>query len=201
MKLSGTRPPGIEVPDRPHFDAESYSYFRERLAGAAEYLEYGSGGSTVEAARLNKRFTTVDSDELFLKAVQQKIGACYGSFIYANIGSTGEWGKPKIKRWTPWRRRRWSNYVHAPWRNGIKPDLILIDGRFRVHCALYTISMLRGADFEILFDDYANRPFYRDVERFADLHDLKGRMAVFKPKSFDLSEINRAMKRYAVDSN
>jgi hypothetical protein len=190
----------VSVPDAPHFDPDSAPYFLERLGRASEYLEYGSGGSTVEAARRDKKFTTVESDPDFLKAVEQKIGSStQGRLIHVNIGKTCEWGAPAAKRWRPWRRWLWSRYAAAPWKLQINPDLVLIDGRFRVHCALYSIRQLAGRDFEILFDDYAERPFYHEVERFASLDGMFGRMARFAPKRFEKEEINDAIRRYETD--
>jgi hypothetical protein len=98
----------FDVPDEPHFDPESTQYFIDRLANAAEYLEYGSGGSTVEAARQRKKFTTVESDLYFLRAVQRKIGDSGGNLVHVNIGLTGEWGFPVFKKETPSRVARWS---------------------------------------------------------------------------------------------
>jgi len=190
---------GIEVPDYPYFEEESTPYFQECLARASEYLEYGAGGSTVEAARQNKKFTTVESDKSFLEAVRSKIGAEKGSLIHVNIGKTEQWGAPAFKRWTPLRRLRWGRYASAPWKNNIQPDLILIDGRFRVHSTLYCLSQLKGRGFKLLFDDYAGRPFYREVEQFAELQLLKGRMAVFGPKEFEQRAINRAISSYVSD--
>jgi hypothetical protein len=187
------------VPDQPHFDSESLSYFMERLSRASEYLEFGSGGSTVEAAKRNKRFTTIESDGEFLSAVREKIGHNAGRLIHINIGRTGEWGAPISKRNTPWNRWRWARYARAPWDGQRWPDLILIDGRFRVHCALYAIRQLYGRDFEILFDDYTGRPFYHEVEQFAELKYFRGRMACFGPKSVDLKAIEKAIRLYAGD--
>ena len=189
----------LAVPDAPHFDPDSTPYFLDRLGRASDYLEYGSGGSTVEAARRNKKFTTVESDRLFLRAVKQKIGNHSGRLIHVNIGKTGEWGAPAEKRWWPWRRWLWSRYAAAPWKFPISPDLVLIDGRFRVHCALYSIKQLAGREFEILFDDYAGRPFYHAVERFAALNGMFGRMARFTPKSFDSAALNDAIRKYETD--
>lgn len=189
----------LSVPDHPHFDAESIPYFLDRLAASTEYLEYGCGGSTVEAARFNKRFTSVESDRKFLDAVEKKIGRSNGRLIHVNIGETKEWGIPKHQRRWPWRKWRWKKYASTPWQNGFKPDLILIDGRFRVLCALYTIRQLAGHDFEILFDDYTNREFYSDVEDFATLKYFKGRMACFGPKHFDQQRLERAVSHYSGD--
>lgn len=190
---------GLDVPEHPHFEPESTPYFLDRLAEAREYLEYGSGGSTVEAARQRKKFTTVESDPYFLRAVQQRIGRTDGNLIHVNIGLTGEWGYPVFKQKTSARLLRWAKYASAPWGTNIDPDLILIDGRFRVHCALYSINQLNGRDFELLFDDYVDRPFYGAIEQFARLKHFRGRMAIFGPKEFDQADMDAAIERYAAD--
>jgi hypothetical protein len=178
---------GFDVPDQPQFDDDGRAYFLDRLTKASFYLEYGSGGSTVAAASLRKPFITVDSDRVYLESVRRKI---------AHIGITTAWGYPLLKTETPGRLVRWRNYAELPWTYNIRPDLILIDGRFRVHCALYSISRLD--DFEILFDDYASRPHYREVEKFAEL-EMRGRLAVLKPKHFDRTELLSSIKRFSRD--
>jgi len=41
----------LSVPDNPHFDsAESTKWFIDQLNNAKSYLEYGTGGSTIQAA-------------------------------------------------------------------------------------------------------------------------------------------------------
>jgi hypothetical protein len=48
--------------------------------------------------------------------------------------------------------------VHSPWRRGaVKPDLVLIDGRFRLACFLHPL-LAAAPGTPILFDDYTNRP-------------------------------------------
>jgi hypothetical protein len=84
----------------PHFDStESISWFLERLAGAKRYLEYGTGASTYQAARLGVDFIAVDTDRYFLNSVRVKIRAAgldrTGQvFRHADIGWTGTWGDP-----------------------------------------------------------------------------------------------------------
>lgn len=191
--------PEFAIPEHPHFDPESTSYFIDRLARAEEYLEYGSGGSTVEAARLNKNFTTVESDPVFLEALRKKIGSDKGRLIHADIGPVENWGVPIYKRRWPWRRWRWKRYATIPWKAKISPDLVLIDGRFRVLCGLYTLKEMVGQEFEILFDDYRDRDFYHGFQDFAELKSFVGRMAIFGPKQFDDSALAQAIERYSSD--
>ena len=53
-----------------------------------------------------------------------------------DLGELGDWGYPT----TYHHRHRFRDYVHSPWRHGsVKPDLLLIDGRFRVACFLHCL--------------------------------------------------------------
>jgi hypothetical protein len=196
------------IPDSPAFDVEGDRYFAARLPQARSYLEYGSGGSTIVAAKSRVRFKTVDSDRFFLRAVENKIaselGPPNGDFIYCNIGMTELWGYPVFKRLTAGRRNRWKSYALAPWLDrdaSFLPDLVLIDGRFRVACALTTIKYLTNKiSFEILVDDYGDRVEYQAIEKYAELSAMQGRMAVFKPKSpVSLDDIDRAIETYSLD--
>ena len=76
----------------------------------------------------------------------------------------------------------------APWeflaQHAIEPDTILIDGRFRVACALMSLLRLPSASrCLMLIDDYGDRPHYAGVLEFADLVSMHGRMAVFRKKA------------------
>jgi hypothetical protein len=197
-----------QIPDASVFDVDGDRYFAARLPKARVYLEYGSGGSTIVAAKSGARFTSVDSDPFFLRAVENKItsefGRLNGDLIYCNIGITGFWGIPIFKRPSAGRRKRWKRYPLAPWGGhdaSFLPDLVLIDGRFRVACALATIKYLSNkVPFEILVDDYGDRAEYREIEKYAELSSMQGRMAVFKPKSdANLDDIDRAIDTYSLD--
>lgn len=198
----------LQIPDAPEFDAPGQQYFSARLLSAKAYLEYGSGGSTVLAAKARVPFTTIDSDRFFLRSLQAKIAEELktdgGRYIYCDIGLTKMWGTPIFTRPSAKRRSRWRNYAEAPWQadgRDFLPDLVLIDGRFRVVCALASIKHLSNKiDFEILVDDYASRPELNQIEKFAELRAMCGRMAVFKPKpTIDHAALDRAIDRYTVD--
>jgi hypothetical protein len=80
------------------------------------------------------------------------------------------------------------------------PDIVLVDGRFSIACALASIKqMYDKIEFEILFDDYKERPCYQVMECFARLDAMHGRMAVFKKKSISLAELEIAIERFSTD--
>jgi hypothetical protein len=194
---------GVSVPDQPQFsdcNPACRDFFIERLSQANFYLEYGSGGSTVQAARMNKRFLSVESDLLYMRAVRKKIeslGAPRDAIIHADVGVVEYWGRPFIKRRSRARVIKWANYASLPWAKLTeRPNLVLVDGRFRVHCALFCIRALKD-DFELLIDDYFDRSHYHEVERFARLDQAVGNMATFRPKQFNENDINVAIERFA----
>ena len=204
----GNRVRHFDVPAEPHFDEQSTAYFREQLANARNYLEYGSGGSTVLANQIVTNLVSVDSDGNFLSDVQRKLEQqdrrAMTKLIHVNIGLTQHWGMPVFTKPTRRRLRRWEEYAKAPWRYyrtiGQQPDLILVDGRFRVACVLESLLSLSPlSETQILLDDYVGRPWYEVVEHFANI-ELAGRMAILRPrKLLDRIQVRRLVRQYCAD--
>lgn len=195
---------GLTVPDEPHLDA--IDLFMSLIRDCQFYLEYGSGGSTVVAARLGKPFISVDSDRFFFKAVSKKIGTLSPDqlLVHADIGLTGIWGIPLLrKNPTSQKLQKWKAYAGTPWRfikNDRLPDLVLIDGRFRVASALTCFARLAAfPDARILVDDYAPRPHYHVMEKYANLRRIVDGMAIFQPSPQDVQKLSQTVDRYSAD--
>lgn len=183
---------GFTVPDEPCFDsAESTAWFRSALLASKAYVEFGSGGSTFLAARERIPFVAIDSDRFFLGSVRAKIAAAglldenRQEFRYVDIGLTGPWGKPVVPLPPSAARLEAFRQYSAPPAQCVAgrftPDLVLVDGRFRVACALKMLQLLENrTGWTLVIDDYVGRPGYHVVETFAKLDRLVGRMAVFK---------------------
>lgn len=176
---------GFSSPDRPHMDEASEARFERELGNSRAYLEFGTGGSTVSADRLRKPTRSVDCDPYYVAAVRKALRPdTIVDIITVDIGITREWGKPLFRQRTPARLRRWSRYAEAPferaWPNGF-PDFVLVDGRFRVACALESARQARlaGAATTIMVDDYEDRPAYRAIEAYLGAPERVGRSAMF----------------------
>jgi hypothetical protein len=192
---------GLTAPDQPHFDDASSPVFRDLLTRSKFYLEFGSGGSTVLAARLGIKTLSVESDRFFAKAVLAKLPVGAPTEILTpNIGLTKQWGVPVLKRRSERRLARWARYIDAPFERlreagAAFPDLVLVDGRFRVACALESArqATLRSRNLTIFFDDYAGRPFYEGVEAYLGAPDIVGRVALF-----NVGERSQGIPEFAV---
>jgi hypothetical protein len=109
---------------------------------------------------------------------------------HVDIGPTKEWGYPQDTS----RLLHYIDYPMSVWQRGdlVHPDVVLIDGRFRVACFLATLMHIRRPT-TILFDDYTDRPHYHVVEELLAPSKTVGRMAVFeaKPRALHPSEWHR----------
>jgi hypothetical protein len=173
-----------KIPSTPFMEEEGIEVLKEELLRARVFLEYGSGGSTVMASGYpGLKIHSIDSDEAFLIAVKdrciQEFPECNLSSHHVEIGPTSEWGVPSDLS----KANLWPSYSIKPWeefrKESIKPDLILVDGRFRVSCFLVSLA-LAPLGTVILFDDYTNRNQYHMVERYLFPESIHGRMARFR---------------------
>lgn len=163
-------------------------------AEALVILEYGSGGSTALAAELpGKTVFSVESDAVWLEMMRSWFASAPPAadvvLHHSDIGPTKEWGYP-----ADWRSfYRWPGYASSVWeRSDFRhPDVVLIDGRFRVACFL-TLAAQINRSVHVLFDDYTDRPEYHRVERIQKPYDVVGRMARFWLEPQRMSATRRA---------
>jgi hypothetical protein len=168
----------------PHLDGESYRVLTEYLKKTSVFLEFGAGGSTFLALHTGvNEVHSVESDLVFLSSISKRVYSLGLAPKFhphpIDIGPTGEWGAPKSRDFAS----TWFLYPLKVWYELIfsqsSPDLILIDGRFRVSCFLASLVLAKkGAT--ILFDDYYERSYYHVVESFIKPSLRVGRLAVFE---------------------
>lgn len=139
------------------------SLFKSVLASARVYGEYGCGESTVwVAANTCASILSVDTSQVWCESVLERVHADADnrdiSIQHIDFGDVGAWGRPVSFK----HRARFHLYRESIWNMPAKPDVVLIDGRFRVACFL---TSLVSADpgTSILFDDFLDRPGYELV--------------------------------------
>lgn len=191
----------VDIKDVPSMDEEGTRAFAEYLQGRSILLEYGCGGSTIFAAKNGiKHIFSIDSDKNWIAmatAACAKFGAKV-TITYCDIGPTKEWGHPVGLDGL----QNFHKYPTLPWKicgdKGVVPQLVLVDGRFRVACFLFSLLSARVGT-PILFDDYAGRPEYHVVEKFCPLHEMRGRMGVFiAARSYSVVDLAEYLMRYSV---
>ena len=173
----------FSLPTQPGLDEATLDRLKAELATANLYMEFGGGGTTLLAAEMAVATITVESDRFFAEKLKSALGDTSVRVLIPNIGLTERWGRPLFKKPTAARLKRWRRYVDAPFVNlrGF-PDLILVDGRFRVACTLEAArqAYLRGRVATLILDDYEQRPRYWMLEQWLGKPARIGRSAVFQ---------------------
>lgn len=167
--------------------AETAAFTRYRDK-SRNYFEFGCGGSTVFCDSPQRRIKSIDNNEEWLNKVRPLVGSTT-ELIYINTGPVLEYGNPA----DPAQVAGWAEYSLAFNQRDPDTDLVLVDGRFRVACALqivlsdYTgVVLLHDAqrlEYQPLFK------FFSVGERVENLVSLRVRSTADKKEAVTLWEI------------
>ena len=185
---------------------EELAYFDECLHAATKYLEFGSGNSTTRAVKQEGlQIISVESDseylddfKIFISTITKKSLSL--EFIHADIGPTEELGYPEEST----EKAILLNYTNWVWDKlkfkSFIPDLILIDGRFRVACCLKCFDKI-NQDCFIIFDDFLNRPQYHIVLDYYEIIEktIDNTMVVLQKKSHIKNIPDELIEKYELN--
>lgn len=173
--------------------------FKSFLPCAKSYFEFGSGGSTILAAKtVAGAVCSVESDRDWIEKVKSSSSTSdyERSFLFVDIGPTGDWGKP-IK---PHGEVNYLNYHTLVWERVTQRfDLYFIDGRFRVAC--FCQCLLRSDDNAIIgVHDYRSRHGYHVIETLAKpIAEAEDLTFFRKSGSTSAADIATVLTRYSLN--
>jgi hypothetical protein len=188
---------------KPWMSEAELTLFSSAIDGKQCAVEYGVGGSTVCLANAGiSRIVSVDSDLVWVrKLAEHELLEPYVSsgtltIHHADIGPTIEWGHPRdVSKIT-----EWPNYWREPWRwiDSEIVDLVYIDGRFRVACALN--SILQGnRNMTMVIHDFWSRSHYHLLLKHLNSACRADTLGVFFVRaSVDLRDVAMDLTRYAL---
>lgn len=194
--------PDVPLPDM-SMPPEEKAWVQDHYRKAKAILEYGSGGSTAYAACHSRApIVSIESDaawaaKLIDTLTRAGVMRADVDIRHANIGKTREWGMPATHN--DW-RRYWA-YPMGFWlgEGRFDPDLVLIDGRFRLGCFLATILNTRKP-VTVLWDDYVGREnsLYAMAEQWFPVAETRGRMVRFDvtPRSYDNAQFSAMLQGF-----
>ena len=165
------------------------------------YLEFGCGDSTLYSVKRQniKRIDSVESSEAYIDEnlkikpeVKNAITDGRLNFHIIDIGETEMWGNPINEN----KKHLWPNYSLSIFVQPCDYDLVLIDGRFRVSCALNTI-LNTSKNTIILFHDFWHRLEYHVILPFVNVVNRADSLAVFSKKEhLNMEKILSLIKKY-----
>lgn len=152
--------------------------FKKEIGKIKVYGEIGCGQSTCFAANAAniEVIYSVDNSQEWINYVKDAVMSKKVNLIHIDLGVLGEWGRPKGYE----KIENLDHYALSLINQKHKPELILIDGRFRVFCFLRIITSC-DYDLKIIFDDYLEeRAYYKIVEKIIVPSFTNGRQALFE---------------------
>ena len=169
------------------FDGDD-GLFKELISDTKVYFEYGCGKSTDFALKYSdSEIFSVDTSAEWVKKINLLNDGENNDRLnlkWIDVGPLGDWGTPL----TFSKRSNFKNYAGHFWLINKSPDLVLIDGRFRIFCFLTSLKYAVPGT-KILFDDYKDRSYYHVVEEFCTKVDTCGRQALFEVSATDKLKI------------
>ncbi len=168
------------------FDGDD-ELFKSLAKNLTIYFEYGVGKSTKYIHNYtNSNIYAVDTNRQWVQNISKFCNKNSRlNLKWINVGEVEDWGYPKSFIL----RKNFVFYTNWFWKKNYSPDLVLIDGRFRISCFLTTVKNA-PIGTKILFDDYATRPLYHVAEEFLPVIDTCGRQALFQVTQKSKKNIN-----------
>jgi hypothetical protein len=167
--------------------ADERSLLRHCLARCHRYLEFGSGLSTFFALDEGVEMCwSVELDPRWVERMRSFLdirkAEAAGRLVlhYADIGAVGEWGIP----FSDSPQAKWNRYPLEIWdRIPAPPDLVFVDGRFRLACCLAAwLACPRST--RVLMHDFGTsdpvRRNYARVQCFAEIVGVTKTLALLR---------------------
>ncbi len=176
--------------------------FDKTISHSSLYLEFGMGGSTFRVLKKSEaQVVSIDSSESWIAMMRNYkfvMKMEYNSklqLMHVDIGPTHEWGRPVRDT----HRELYPNYSSSVFKEiqSQQVDTVLVDGRFRIACALKTlIECGMNDNLRIMFHDF-HRAHYQPILDYTDMEEQADDLVVLKPKAnLNVDALLKAYEEY-----
>lgn len=177
--FEGKKPTMLEI------EYNGWAKTAEVFNNGGRHLDFGTGSSSHYACGVYAHVNAIDSQKQYCDLVQSELAKAQSrcgkiEMNCVDVGALADWGAP-VKGKTDV-SFYFSQYVNAVdgFRNSPYYDSILVDGRFRVACAIKSLKYLRR-DSVFFIHDWPRS--YRLIEEYADHLESFGTLALLAPKA------------------
>jgi len=192
-----------------HYNYDSNNYFLKKLNKCKVYLEYGSGNSTLLADSKKKKIFSVEGDRNYFHHIKKKINSSKTFLSYYNLGVTEYASYPIFFNFFKFFfRKNYIKYAKSPLdeldKKNLFPDLILIDGRFRMLCMIFLYIFIKKNSNKfrrrpvIIFDDFFSRSYYKEASKFFHIKKYNNFGILIKIKN-NINNIKYYISKYSSD--
>lgn len=181
--------------------------FIDNISNAKYYLEFGAGGSTFIALKTtNAKVFSVEADINWINYMRKNYFIYEQEllfrlfFYYIDIGKIKNISYPVDDS----KRDNYPNYsseIFTYLSDDIinKIDIVFIDGRFRVACAINSIINV-NKNTKIIIHDFFNREHYHILLKYLECLDKIDSLGIFKIKdNINKNDIIKLIDEYKYD--
>ncbi len=198
--------PNYKSSDKIKFgDDNTGKYLKDKILHSKIFLEYGSGNTTILASKNNIKNFSVESDRNFYFYLK-KMGLrnlYFYSLGYVSFYSYPLFESSIFKKYYSNKAKLYASEILNKLENESNhPDLILIDGRYRVLCMLFVYNFLKSKNLFktcVILDDFKDREYYNVIKKFFNV-TLIGRLGICYIKETNKDEkIDILIEKYSYD--
>ena len=185
-------------------DHETGNFLKKKILNSNFFLEFGSGNTTIFAEENNIPFFSVESDKSFYTFMKKKSSnVFFYSLGLVEFFSYPLFRKKVFQKFYSNKAKLYSSKIFEKLsREKIFPDLILVDGRYRVLCMLNIFKFLKKNNLFktcIILDDYKFRDYYHIINNYYEIKTI-GRLGICFIKNIDINiDFNNLVDNYSYD--
>jgi hypothetical protein len=168
-------------------------------------VEFGCGASTLLLLQNGVgALDSVDSQPAWVRRVSAEPDAAEAlrtgrlRMHCIDIGPTRKWGHPLGEE----SKARWPQYAQAVWQDALPApvDFVLIDGRFRVACALMALLKARPDALVAIHDFWTRLGAYGEILALFDVVERAASLAILAPRQdLDQARLETLLRQYSSD--
>jgi len=186
-------------------DLKTGNFLKDKILNASAYLEFGSGNTTIFASKNDIKYYSIESDRNFYFYLKKKD---IKNIFFYSLGFVEFYSYPLFKsnifkKIYKNKAKIYASEIFKKFsKNSILPDLILVDGRYRVLCMLNTFIYLKKNNLFktcVILDDFKYREYYNIINIFFNV-SLIGRLGVcYIKEDVPKENINDLINKYSYD--
>ncbi len=162
---------------------ETGNFLKDKILKSNFFLEFGSGNTTIFAFKNKINFYSIESDRNFYFHLKNEN---IKNIYFYSLGFVEHYSYPLFKsaifqKFYKTRAKAYASKVFQELKkNSLFPDLILVDGRYRVLCMLHIFNFLKINNLIntcVILDDFKERQYYQVLKNFFKI-TTKGRLGI-----------------------
>lgn len=169
----------IKISLKPWMTKEEIDLIKSYLGKDKIFLEWGAGGSTVEFSNYVKEYFSIEHDFDWYNVVFKKAGENVRLFYVPPDTPSLEWPSA-FEEGRESDFKRYIKFVNNIVSLGKKFNLVLVDGRARVDCAIEVLPHLKK-DAVVFIHDF-EREYYWKVLKYYEIISFVDKIAALKIK-------------------